>query len=31
VISYTNSNGKKVNITLKSLTDFFTLGWATIR
>jgi hypothetical protein len=26
VISYTNSNGKKVNITLKSLTDFFTLG-----
>lgn len=26
VISYTNSNGKKVNITLRSLTDFFTLG-----
>jgi hypothetical protein len=26
VIGYTNSNGKKVNITLRSLTDFFTLG-----
>lgn len=25
-VSYTNSNGKKVDITLKSLTDFFTLG-----
>jgi hypothetical protein len=26
VISYTNSNGKKVEIVLKTLTDFFTLG-----
>jgi hypothetical protein len=26
VIGYTNSNGKRVNITLKTLTDFFTLG-----
>ena len=26
VIGYTNSNGKEVNITLKTLTDFFTLG-----
>ena len=26
VIGYTNSNGKRVNITLRSLTDFFTLG-----
>lgn len=26
VIGYTNSSGKKVNITLRSLTDFFTLG-----
>ena len=26
VISYTNSNGKKVEITLKTLTDFFMLG-----
>lgn len=25
-ISYTNSNGKKVDIVLKTLTDFFTLG-----
>lgn len=26
VIGYTNSNGKEVKITLKTLTDFFTLG-----
>jgi hypothetical protein len=26
VIKYTNSNGKEVKITLKTLTDFFTLG-----
>ncbi len=26
VVSYTNSNGKKVEIVLKTLTDFFTLG-----
>jgi len=25
-IGYTNSNGKEVKITLKTLTDFFTLG-----
>lgn len=25
-VSYTNSNGKEINITLKTLTDFFTLG-----
>lgn len=29
VITYTNSLGREVKITLKSLTDFFTLGWAT--
>ena len=26
VVQYTNSNGKEVKITLKTLTDFFTLG-----
>ena len=26
VVSYTNTNGKKVEIVLKTLTDFFTLG-----
>lgn len=26
IVSYTNSNGKKVDITLSTLTDFFTLG-----
>lgn len=26
VVKYTNSNGKEVKITLKTLTDFFTLG-----
>lgn len=26
IVSYTNSNGKKVEITLRTLTDFFSLG-----
>ena len=30
-IGYTNSNGKEVKIVLKTLTDFFTLGWAIIQ